>query len=225
MVNLIIPAAGKGLRFSKDIPKQFVKIQGHEVLELNLLFWINVKFINKIYLILPQKEFKNYENKYKNLSEKIISVVGGDSRAESINNAIKILESNNKYTLIHDGARPFITNRLIGRVLEALEEHKAVIPALKLTDTIKEVKGNKVIKTINRENLVSVQTPQGFHTDIIRKAYSNLNLNNINFDDAELVEHIGETVFYVLGEKNNIKITTRDDLDYAKFLIKNVFKK
>ncbi len=225
MINLIIPAAGSGSRFSKKIPKQFVKINGYEILEMNLLKWINIKSINKIYLILPQMEFKYNKNKYQKLSNRIISVTGGNSRAESINNAIKLLDNQNQYTLIHDGARPFVTTELINQVIASLKEYRAVIPALKLTDTIKEVQGNKVLKTINRENLISVQTPQGFHTDVIKKAYKNINLENTNFDDAELVENTGEKVFYIEGEKNNIKITTQNDLEYAEFLINKYFRK
>ena len=225
MINLIIPAAGSGSRFSKKIPKQFVKINGYEVLEMNLLKWINIKSINKIYLILPQTEFEYNKNKYQKLSNKIISVTGGNSRTESINNAIKLLDNQNQYTLIHDGARPFVTTELINRVITSLKEYRAVIPALKLTDTIKKVKNNRIVKTINRENLISVQTPQGFHTSVIKKAYKNINLENTNFDDAELVENTGEKVFYIEGEKNNIKITTQNDLEYAEFLINKYFRK
>ncbi len=225
MINLIIPAAGSGSRFSEKTPKQFVKIQGIEILEMNLLTWINIKLVDKIYLVLPQLEFEYNKNKYQKLSNKIIPIIGGSSRAESINNAIKILDNKNPYTLIHDGARPFVTNILIKRVIEALKIHNAIIPALKLTNTIKKVKNNQIINTINRENLISVQTPQGFHTNIIKKAYSNINLKNINFDDSELVENIKEQVFYIEGEKNNIKITTQNDLDYAEFLIQKYFKK
>lgn len=225
MINLIIPAAGSGSRFSKKRPKQFEKIQGFEILEMNLLTWINIKLINKIYLVLPQKEFEYNKNKYQKLSNKIIPIIGGASRAESINNAIKILDNNNNYTLIHDGARPFVSKTLINRVIDALKDYNAIIPALKLTNTIKRVKNKQIISTINRENLISVQTPQGFHTNIIKKAYFNINLKNINFDDSELVENIKEKVFYVEGEKNNIKITTQNDLDYAEYLVKKYFKK
>jgi len=219
MINLIIAAAGSGSRFSKKIPKQFIKIQGYEILEINLLKWINIKFINRIYLILPQKEFKYNKSKYQKLSNKIIPVIGGKSRAESINNAIRILDLENKYTLIHDGARPFFTKELITRILNSLKDKTAVVPSLKLTDTIKKIKDDKIVETVNRENLISVQTPQGFHTDLIIKVYKDLDLSNVNFDDSELVEKSGGDVFYIEGEKNNIKITTQKDIEYAEFLI------
>jgi len=219
MINLVIPAAGSGRRFSKEIPKQFIKIQNQELLVINLLTWVNITLINKIYLILPKEEFEENKKKYSLISNKIIAVIGGDSRAESINNAVSILDEANDLTLVHDGARPFCPKDLFDRVVLALSEHEAIIPALKVTDTIKKVKNKEVLKTINRENLISVQTPQGFKTKLIKKAYKSIDLKNTNFDDAELVENIGAKVFFVEGDKRNIKITTQDDIEYSEFLM------
>jgi 2-C-methyl-D-erythritol 4-phosphate cytidylyltransferase len=222
MINLIIAAAGNGSRFSSDIPKQFVRILGKEILEINLQKWVNIKLIDKIYLVLPKMEFEYNKKKYKKFSNKIIPIIGGDSRAESINNAIKVM-ADNPLTLIHDGARPFFSVELLNRVLEGLKNNKAIIPAIKINDAIKSINGNQIVKTVNRENLIAVQTPQGFTTSVIKRAYQNIDFKNTNFDDSELVENIGVKVFFVDGDKNNIKITTKDDLEYCKFLIEKGF--
>jgi len=224
MINLVIPAAGSGTRFSKEIPKQFIKIQNKEVLIINLLNWVNITLIKKIYLILPKEKFEENKKKYSEISNKIIAVIGGNSRAESINNAISILDESNKLTLIHDGARPFCPKNVFERVVFGLEEYDAIIPALKITDTIKKIKNRQVIKTVNREELISVQTPQGFKTNLIKKAYKSINVKNSNFDDAELVENIGVEVFFVDGDKNNIKITTKDDIEYSEFLMSKLVR-
>jgi 2-C-methyl-D-erythritol 4-phosphate cytidylyltransferase len=221
MINIIIAAGGKGNRFSSKTPKQFTKINNHEILTMNILKWLKIEEIQKIYLVLPKFDFDFYKNKYVGISDKIIFVKGGDSRAASIYNAVKILDTSNKFTLIHDGARPFFTEKLVKNIMENLKKFQAVIPALKLTDTIKLVKEDKIVKTLNRENFVAVQTPQGFHTDLIIRAYNSIDFKDINFDDSELVEKLGISPIYIIGEKTNIKITSPEDIYYAEYLSKS----
>ena len=149
-----------------------------------------------------------FKSIFQNIS-KIEYVVGGVTRQESVYNGLKYVNSD--YVLIHDGARPNYSMKLVNNILEKLETYNAVIPALKVVDTIKEVKNNIVVKTINREVLRSVQTPQGFKTSLIVKVHE-LAQNNEYTDDSSMVENLSNEIVYVVdGEKNNYKYTERED--------------
>jgi len=181
---------------------------------------------------------------------------GGRSRAESVYNGLRACKDLvAKYVLIHDAARPLITSELILAIISEIENgEKAAIPATPISDTIKQVNGDYVEKTIPRSNLVSVQTPQAFlYEEILALITSNMDANNAKqslqnaskdtannttnntikdttknasqfplenlTDEAMLFEIANNKIKYINGEKTNIKITTIEDLAYAKFLI------
>ncbi len=218
-LSVIITAAGNGERFNQKQKKQFIEFKGTELLTLNIKKWISFDFIINIYLVLPIEGFEENSIKYKSLSNKIITVLGGKSRTESISNALNVIE-NCKKVLIHDGVRPFFTKNLIYSVINALNTYKAVIPALKVTDTIKEISENVVVKTINRTKYATIQTPQGFDFDLIYYAYKTY--GNIDFyDDSSLIELLNESVFTVEGEWNNIKVTEQSQIPLINYLTEN----
>ncbi len=218
-MDIIIAAAGSGSRYDKNsIPKQFLVFKNREVLSLNIEKWINLKkdiLINNIYVVLPNNNFKNLSNKYQKKYPNIIIVEGGVTRGESILNALKL--STEKNVMIHDGARPFFSKELVFRIYNKLKISDAVIPILPITDTLKIVKNNKVEKTLNRENYFTVQTPQAFNREIIKKAY--LESGIFAFDDSELLEKQNVDINTVIGEWNNIKITTKEQNKLINFLI------
>ena len=123
--------------------------------------------------------------------------------------------------MIHDAARPLVTQGLIERVLERLlhGDVDGVIPAVHLTDTIKRVDGNSVIETVDRATLVAVQTPQAFRLAVLQDAFANDQLDAT--DDAAMVERNGGTVVFVMGDPMNIKITIPEDLAIARAYLAN----
>jgi 2-C-methyl-D-erythritol 4-phosphate cytidylyltransferase len=122
---------------------------------------------------------------------------------------------------IHDGVRPFITPRLIDQGFKYLNRHRAVVYGRKIRETIKEVVGGRVVRTIERERLYSIQTPQFFEIGLIRRAYEVARGDRFEGpDDASLVERIGEEVRVILGPIVNFKITSPEDLNLAKLLIR-----
>lgn len=212
----IIPAGGKGLRFGLPQPKQFLTINQKEVLLVNLYKWVSHPDIDQIILILPETHISRGAY-YQTLSNKIIPVIGGATRTESIKNGLKACGNQFHSILIHDGARPFITHDLISTVLNALEDHAAVIPVIPVADTVKIVANCSVLKTLDRKPLRLVQTPQGFHSDLIQKAYQTCQGSFL--DDALMVESMGLPVHTVPGEWYNIKITTPDQEQLIQFLM------
>lgn len=218
MIFLILVGAGKGERLGFSIPKSFVKLEDKE------LFLYSVekfyKFVKKIFLALPEGYIENGKEIIKNKFSKVVIIKGGKKRQDSVLNCLKKIEEG--IVLIHDVARPFVSEDLIKRVIDGAKKYEACIPILNITDTIKEVNGNFVIKTLKREKIFLVQTPQGFKTDIIKKAYFICKREKIvGNDDSFFLEKIGYNKIYcVEGERNNIKITYPEDLIFAEFLLK-----
>lgn len=149
-------------------------------------------------------------------SHKIVE--GGKTRQESVHNGLKAVNSD--FVLIHDGARPVITTELINEVIKQVQTKKAITVMTKTTDTIKEVDENgKIIRTIDRAKLYNTQTPQAFEYRLIKSAHDKLEGQNFT-DDASMLEFLGENVYIINGPYENIKITTKNDLEVAKTYLK-----
>ena len=151
-------------------------------------------------------------------------VCGADNRQGSVKCGADLLfkSSDIKTILVHDGARPLISNDVIDRVIVAAEEFKATAPAVPVKDTIKKVGAlGKVEQTLNRENLVNIQTPQGFSSDVLFTAFEKAGDDLSAFtDDASMVENSGVSVYTVMGDYKNIKVTTPEDLILAEAYLK-----
>ncbi|MFY9747896.1 MAG: 2-C-methyl-D-erythritol 4-phosphate cytidylyltransferase, partial [Acidobacteriaceae bacterium] len=150
---------------------------------------------------------------------------GGDSRQESVCNALKALDCDeDDIVLVHDAVRPLIEAAVIRRVIEAVEKHNAAIVGLPALDTIKQVErtadGAIITATIPREYIVQAQTPQGFRCGLLRKAFAEAEADGfVGTDEASLVERAGSPVFVVLGAASNLKITQPGDLELAEFYL------
>jgi len=213
-VALLIPAAGSGERFGAPIPKALVQLNGRTLIEHALLNLGPVA--TQIIVAAPA----GYEDKFREiLGDAVTVVTGGSTRTKSVKIALESIAQDIEYVLVHDAARPLASGELGKRIIEALATGDvAVIPALTVTDTIKEVDAsNYVFSTPNRERLRAVQTPQGFARETLVKAH----MQNIEAtDDGALVEAMRGKVKLIDGENRALKITNPEDLATAlKYLI------
>ena len=212
--SLIITAGGASSRYGNK-NKLLELIDDRTVIEHSLKNFLKFKEITEI--IIPTSSSIKKELEHILTDKRIKFVIGGETRQKSVYNALK--EVNNDYVIIHDGARPLISEGVISQVLESVIENNAVSVMTKTTDTIKEVdEDGKIIKTIDRSKLYNTQTPQAFRTELILSAHKQLK-NKQFTDDASMLEELDVPVFIVIGSYNNIKITTKSDLDFAKLYI------
>ena len=220
-IFLIIPAGGSGSRYSKKKSKLKEIINKKSILEHTISSFIQIKEIKKIIISYPKEEidwYKSLCSKYEN----IIIVQGGKTRPESVFNAFsKIPTTECSHVMIHDAARPNVSINLINKMIAKSNYEKAIIPGLKVTDTLKEIENNIVKQTINREKFITVQTPQLFAYSVLSKSYTIVKDITKFTDEGSLVEASKQSVYVIEGEKTNIKITHPTDLSLLKILLKS----
>lgn len=204
----ILLASGEGSRFGGDIPKQYVDLQGkpiilHSLEKLKLL-------VEEIIVVINNK----HEHFFRSISNNAY-VFGGARRQDSVYAGLKALSSKNPdYVLIHDAARPMVSEQIIASVIQELAKYKAVDVGISVQDTIKQ-KQPKL--TLDRSNLYLTQTPQGFDFSTILELYERYNHKDYT-DDISMAIEVGVEVGFVQGDKKNIKITTPEDLLFCKSL-------
>ncbi len=221
MVTTIVVAAGRGTRMGTELPKQYMSIAGKTILETTLYKFEKSNEVDEIILVVNKEDIGYVESEIAVAYDKITHVIaGGKTRTESVFEGIKSVRSDCGILLIHDGVRPFVSYNLISTCVENADIYKACIPTLDVVDTIKEVTQDGFInKTLDRNKLKSVQTPQAFDFSIIRECYYNaVTDDNIFTDDASIVEYYGYKVKTIDGLPRNIKITTPLDLRVAEIL-------
>ena len=209
----IIAGAGMGHRLGAEIPKALIQIQGITLLER--AFISLSKVVDEIVITAPA----GYEEQFKALVGQSAEVVtGGVLRSDSIRVALKALSPSVESVLIHDAARALASSALAARVLDELRSgQSAVIPVLKVIDTIKEIDRDGFVRaTPDRSSLVAAQTPQGFNRQVLERAHS---ASDDATDDAALVEAIGVKVKTIEGEASAFKITTKEDIGQALLLL------
>lgn len=208
MYQAILLAAGNSSRSGLNYNKVLYTLDDKSIIYISALNFINDEKCNKIFLVCKSNELDTFKKIFEQ-ENKIEYIIGGQTRQESVCNALKHV--NSEYVLIHDGARPYYSKKLLDSIVNKLDEFNAVIPAMKVTDTIKVVESGIVIKTINREMLRTIQTPQGFKTSVIKLAHSLANKQDYT-DDSSMVEELtNEKVCVIDGEKDNIKYTQKED--------------
>jgi 2-C-methyl-D-erythritol 4-phosphate cytidylyltransferase len=216
----ILVAAGSGSRLGGDRPKAFIGLGGRPLLaesleRLDASDWIDAIVV----AAAPDWEEPTILLAEELVASKVASVVtGGATRAESVRNALAELPHDVLVVLVHDAARPLVDDAVIERLLGRLGEgFDGVVPGMPLADTVKRVDGGVVAETIDREALVTVQTPQAFVADRLRSAYAG-DLTGVT-DCASLVERAGGRVGVVAGDPRLAKVTTKDDLDLVERLL------
>ncbi len=213
---VIIVAAGSASRM-QGIDKLSLEIAGLPVLARTVLAFDNNDRIDRIVVVTREDkidEYKAFKERFA-LTKEYSVVVGGASREESVFCGIKALGDCDK-VLVHDGARPIISGEVIARVADALCCYDSVTCGVKIVDTVKSVnEDNIVTKTLNRDFLYSVQTPQGVSTEMFKKSASEFPLSRFT-DDTSVVEAVGCKTVIVEGDRRNIKITTPADIVIAE---------
>ncbi len=150
-----------------------------------------------------------------------VVTVGGEQREDSVKRGLEVIPPGVMYVLVHDAARPFVPVSVVTAVLKETKKSGAAIPVMPVKDTLKMVVGNQVVKTLDRATLRAVQTPQGFRTELLKKAFQKLGSKASSMtDDAAVFEAVGGRVKVVDGDAVNFKVTTPDDLQKARELLK-----
>ena len=223
MVVTIIPAGGVGKRLGSPIPKQFLKIGGRPVIIHTLLVFENTPTVNKIIIpIVPN--WRAYLEKILAAFDlkKIYAIVpGGKTRQESVYAGLKVLPEKTSIILVHDAARPFVTQEIIEEVIKTIRLKGAAIAATPVKDTVKEVENGLIKETIPRERLYLAQTPQGARKDLLLHAFEKAYMDGfLGTDEASILERIGIPVWVVPSPSTNFKITTIEDLRLAEAILK-----
>ncbi|OOM11211.1 2-C-methyl-D-erythritol 4-phosphate cytidylyltransferase [Clostridium saccharobutylicum] len=223
MVSAIVLAGGRGKRMGAVQSKQYINLNGKPILYYTLKQFIDNNLIDKIFLVVPEDELEYCQlevlNKYKLSVDELI--IGGKERQDSVYNALVKAEGTD-IILIHDGARPFVSQRIINDAVKYAKIYKATAPGVVPKDTIKVKNGdNFSIHTPVRSNLMAVQTPQAFDYDMIYECHKKIRQEGIEVtDDTMVVELFNNKVYLYDGEYTNIKITTPEDLILAEYLVK-----
>lgn len=210
----VIVAAGSGTRFGSDIPKQFLLLENKEILAYSLETFSACKNIDEIVVVINENYRENYLkiiNKYK-IGKITALVEGGNSRQKSVQNAIEFIAS--KYDeaiiLVHDAARPYVSERIIDDNIDAVKVYKCCTTAVKSTNSVYLTSEGKFVKEVNREDVYLAQTPQSGYLSIFKKGFENI--NEIYTDEAAIFAQLGYVPHIVVGEEKNIKITYQDDI-------------
>ncbi|MGA9293383.1 MAG: 2-C-methyl-D-erythritol 4-phosphate cytidylyltransferase [Ignavibacteriaceae bacterium] len=220
----IIPAGGKGLRSGHSAPKQYLKVQGKELIAYTLEIFQFNNYINSIvvacepdYFNLIQRLKKKYD------FSKIINVVeGGRERQHSVFNALSALYADkNDLVVVHDAARPLLPSIVLSNAIKQAKKKGNALTCIKARDTL--MKADDTVKAyLNRDNVYYVQTPQIFRfADLMQAMQSAKKTKFIGTDESMLVKKIGKNVNIVEGSPFNFKVTTKSDLDLFKSIIKN----
>lgn len=223
MNGVVIVAAGTGSRMNMGINKQFIKLEGKEIIAYTIEKFYNNSNIEDIVVVVKEDESEFFKkeilDKYNFKNVKI--AYGGKERQDSVYNGLKLLDEKCDVVLIHDGARPFVSDKIIDKSIEEAKEHKAIVVGVPVKDTIKVIDNDKnIVDTPNRSVLWAVQTPQTFDYNILIDAYKDAFKNKFyGTDDSMLVERIGYKVKMLEGSYNNIKITTQEDLNIGSQIL------
>ena len=210
--SIILMAAGTGERMNSDIPKQFIEVNGLPIIIHTYNVFKRIDQLN-IYIVLPKTNFKkwsNFINKF--IDKNDIIVQGGDHRNISVRNGVNAIKSKNGLIGIHDGVRPFLSTELINSLFTEAEKNGNAIPFTQTINSLRKIDGNKNF-SVDRSKYVQIQTPQIFEIKLIKDSLNSI--EKISYtDEASLIEELGLDINLVEGEVENIKITTKKDLNY-----------
>lgn len=211
----VILCAGSGTRMGIDKSKLLLEINGKTVLEKSVEAFLDLPEIDEVIVVCRECDLEAFSELLPD--ESVTFVIGGDTRQGSISNAVDVIDECD-YIIIHDGARPLVTQQAILKTLDEAQITKAAATGVFVKDTIKIVDDDlNIVGTPNRKNLVSIQTPQIFDFGVYKQALNNARKSCRDYtDDCQLVEALGMRVSAVIGDYENIKITTPSDIPLAE---------
>lgn len=228
-IAAIVPAAGLGTRMGAEMPKQFLELDGMPLIIFTLRRLAACSAITDFFISTRADDVVSLEDKVAKagLGRPARVVHGGDTRQQSVANALAQVNSSTEIVLVHDAVRPFVTVAQIDRVIAEARARGAAILGIPAIDTVKEVKRASlpedialIANTIPRERIVLAQTPQVFSYTLLRDAFRKAEQDGASgSDEAALVERFGHEVYVVLGSERNIKITRPSDMDLARFYL------
>jgi len=226
-VYTIVPAAGSAIRMGLGYSKAYVDVAGKPLLARTVESLLACPFIDRITVAVRPDEVAlamgEVIDKF-NFEDRVELIAGGYERQQTVDRLLAAAPSERDLILVHDGARPLVSNNLIHEVLESAARWGAAIAAIPLSDTVKESTdgGETVSGTLDRTRLYRAQTPQAFHRDLLVSAHRRARKEIWEVtDDASLMEQMGHEVRIVPGEERNMKITTLDDLELVRWIVQS----
>ena len=222
---LIVMAAGSGTRMGGDIPKQFMELEGKAVLQRTIEVFLKAVPDIKVITVLQEsyiEYWRNYCLEHNFMCPQVL-VKGGITRFHSVKNALAKIPDG-ALVAVHDGVRPLVSVPFLKDIFEKAEDVPALIPVLPCVDTMKVLhrKGDELVtaegESVDRSVLFAAQTPQMFHSEILKQAYDQA-YDTAFTDDASVVLKNGKNLSYLSGERFNIKLTTQDDFVLAKAIL------
>lgn len=223
----IVLAGGAGKRMGSATSKQFLLLDNRPILAHALQIFEDCKPVDGIYLVVNHKDLPLIQEEilenYK-FSKILKLVIGGRLRQDSVRNGLEAIDEPCDIVIVHDAARPFVSPAFVEKSIFLMEMFDAIIPALPVKDTIKVIsKEGFVVKTLERDSLWHIQTPQTFKYDLLMKAYrEGMAKKFCGTDDSAFIECLGKKVKVVEGSPYNIKITTPEDLIIAKGILSQI---
>jgi 2-C-methyl-D-erythritol 4-phosphate cytidylyltransferase len=229
-VSVIIPAAGLGTRMGRSAPekegisrKQFMLLSGSPILVHTIRKFVSCPLVTEIVVALRADDLPWADSLFKNqgFAKTVRAVEGGETRQQSVENALATLTDDTDLVAVHDAVRPFIEVEVIEKVIREASESGAAIVGIVPVDTVKQVHRNKVRATLPRERLVLTQTPQVFKFELLRQAFERARRDLfIGTDESSLVERLEQVeVSVVSGTDRNIKITKPADMELARLYL------
>lgn len=220
-VSCIVAAGGSGSRMGANKNKLLLEIDGVPVLCHTLMTLQNSDSVAEIIISAREEDIVEIARLADKFSiQKLKTIVkGGKSRAESVLSAVKELSDECTIVMVHDGARPFVTNEIISSTINGAKKYGAAACGVKPKCTLKSVENGFISETVDREKTVEIQTPQVFSKELFMKMYSE-NIIADATDDCVLAERCGAKIFITDGSYKNIKITTPEDMEIAEIFIR-----
>jgi 2-C-methyl-D-erythritol 4-phosphate cytidylyltransferase len=229
-VSVILPAAGLGTRMGRSVPekagtsrKQFMLLEGSPILLHTIRKFASSPAVAEIVVALRGEDIEWVRELLgpENFGKLVRLVEGGDSRQQSVENALTTLAAGTELVAVHDAVRPFIEHAVLDKVFAEAAETGAAIVGIVPVDTVKQVHRNKIRQTIPRERLILAQTPQVFRFDLLKQAFAKAREDGFTgTDESSLVERLDQVeVSVISGSDRNIKITKPSDMDLARLFL------
>jgi 2-C-methyl-D-erythritol 4-phosphate cytidylyltransferase len=215
--SVVILAAGSSIRYDNKIDKILTKINSIPVIDYSLNFFLKYSCFNQIIIVSSLKNFDYLSKTYS--SDRVFVTIGGSNRQQSVYKSLAYV--NNDYVLIHDAARPIISEEYIAFVISNIVRYEAITIGSKLKDTIHVSSGDSIVDIIDRNSLVKVYTPQAFKTSTILESHKQaVNFSFLGSDDISVVSKFSNiTPFIFFSDDMNIKLTTKKDLTILEAIL------